>query len=106
MNVLRHVLAAAVAALVPLSAGAAPKVAPVQSMCPSDRPHRQMDADGAADRCVDTVPAKRPDPAKPPTCPDGYALKAGTETCEKSGPPTCPSGFKLKPTKGQDRCYY
>jgi hypothetical protein len=114
------------AAQAPLLAG--PRVAPVASACPAERPHREPDADGTRDRCVARADATCPagtalrtdatgqadacapdstDPGKAPKCPGGTQLRvaAGKDPCESAGPPTCPSGFKLKPTKGPDQCH-
>jgi hypothetical protein len=120
------------AVLDPASLLAGPKVAPVSSACPADRPHRNVDVEETKDRCVarkapacDTGLELRSDAAgeqdacvaasagvsdkgKPPKCSGGFRLRAaaGPDACEDGGPPTCPPGFKLKATKGQDQCHH
>jgi hypothetical protein len=122
----------AATALAPAVLLAGPKVAPVSSLCPGNRPHRDTDVEGPKDRCVarrapacdgglelrndaaaeqdSCVPSGAPpaDKGKPPKCSSGFRLRAvaGADSCEDAGPPTCPPGFKLKPTKGQDQCHH
>lgn len=122
-----------VALLLPCSAAAGRRVAPVVPSCASELATLEPDLEGDEDRCVATgsprcqtgqqmvvdaqgpadrcLPQEGPegsaaDAAREPKCLPGLSLEARPEkdVCRRVDKPKCPSGLKLRTLKGDDIC--